>query len=407
MGTCQKLPKSHSVAASSLADSVAETSTPVGHWLFFRYRAAAVRSILMALEQNDVERSTRRPQAVEAASVVASTASRSASQVEVRSRSAGKHAAQAATAADCDRRLQRSQQLAGGPTASLVASASVVASAAAFVVDVRANAAAYAPRPSVATGNATSADAAAQAATEKETDSACGVVAYTSLTGSLARLPVSGTGSTSAADGEASARRRPGAVALPHAFPLSARVSYSRLCSTLVLLALWMHPAEAPDGSGRPCIGVLSEAPYRSGRPALPPYKRVEQHVVLEGVEQLAQMYARESKLLQADMHAHVHFACIYRLMSMYACLCVCVCSCLYMSAYIHMPMYFYRLYLSAYVHVYPSPRAKKRRKYIWHSKTTPIDPHPRGPRAWHTANWLALHARLTWMIAGPSGTND
>ena len=103
-------------------------------------------------------------------------------------------------------------------------------------------------------------------------------------------------------------------------------------------------------------------------------------------------------------MHAYVHVtACIdvYRLfMSMYACL--------YMSAYLHMPVYLYRLLVSVYVHRCQRPRAKKRRKCIWHSKTRTLrlDPHPRGP-AWHTANWLALHARLTWMIAGPSGTND
>ena len=211
------------------------------------------------------------------------------------------------------------------------------------------------------------------------------------------------TGSTSAADGEASSRRRI-AVALSRAFPRSARVGYSRLSSTIALLSPWCI-SEAPNGSGRPCIGVLSEAPHGSGRPALPKYLRTptQHHVVLEEAEQ--QTCTREQ--LQTNMHAHVHIpACIYRLMSMYACLYKYMCSCLYMSAYIHMPMYFYRLYISAYVHVYPSLRAKKRRKCIWHSKTTPIDPHPRGP-AWHTANWLALHARLTWMIAGPSGTND
>jgi hypothetical protein len=41
-----------------------------------------------------------------------------------------------------------------------------------------------------------------------------------------------------------------------------------------------------------------------------------------------------------------------------------------------------------------------------WHSIPTRVDLHPHRP-AWHTANWLALHARLTWVIAGPAGTND
>ena len=374
----------------------------VSHWLFFRYRAAAVRPILMELEQDNVKRSTRRPQAVEAASVDASTASRSTTQFEVRSRSAGKHATQAATGADYDRRSQRSQQLAVEAAASLEASAPVEASAAAAVVDVRASAAAYAPRPSVATVNATIADAAAQAATEKETDLACGITVYTSLSGSLARLPVSGAGSMPTAEREASAKSRPGAAALSHAFPLNARVGYSRLFSTIVMLSPRMRISEAPFGSGRLCIWVLSETPNGSGRPAFPQYLRTstQHHMVLEEAEQ--QTCTREQ--LQANMHAYVHVtACIYvyRLfMSMYACL--------YMSAYLHMPVYLYRLLVSVYVHRCPRPRAKKRRKCIWHSKTRTLrlDPHPRGP-AWHTANWLALHARLTWMIAGPSGTND
>jgi len=139
------------------------------------------------------------------------SASRSTTQVEVRSRSAGKHAAQTVTAAACDRRLQRSQQLAGVPTASLEASAPMDASAATAAVDVRANAAEYASHPSAATGNATSADAAAQAAIGEETDSVRGATACKSLSGGLARLPVSGEGATSAAEGEARARCRPGA----------------------------------------------------------------------------------------------------------------------------------------------------------------------------------------------------
>ena len=404
----------------------------VSHWLFFRYRAAAVRPILMELEQDNVKRSTRRPQAVEAASVDASTASRSTTQFEVRSRSAGKHATQAATGADYDRRSQRSQQLAVEAAASLEASAPVEASAAAAVVDVRASAAAYAPRPSVATGNATIADAAAQAATEKETDLACGITVDTSLSGSLARLPVSGAGSMPTAEREASAKSRPGAAALSHAFPFNARVGYSRLFSTIVMLSPRMRISEAPFGSGRLCIGVLSETPNGSGRPAFPQYLRTstQHHMVLEEAEQ--QTCTREQ--LQANMHAYVHVtACIdvYRLfMSMYACL--------YMSAYLHMPVYLYRLLVSVYVHRCPRPRATSaqprvrkradgrsatahrhvlpvqksrsrtasRCKGRWHSIPTRLDPHPRGP-AWHTANWLALHARLTWMIAGPSGTND
>ena len=167
------------------------------------------------------------------------------------------------------------------------------------------------------------------------------------------------------------------------------------------MLSPRMRISEAPFGSGRLCIGVLSETPNGSGRPAFPQYMRTstQHHMVLEEAEQ--QTCTREQ--MQTNMHAHVHIpACIYRLTSMYAWLYMCVGSCLYMSAYVH--MYFYRLYMSAYVHVYPSPRARKRRKCTWHSKTTPIDPHPRGP-AWHTANWLALHARLTWMIAGTQYT--
>jgi hypothetical protein len=372
---------------------------PVGHWSFFKYGAAAGRPNIMELEPDNVERSKRRPQAVEAASMDASTASRSTTQVEVRSRSAGKHAAQTVTAAACDRRLQRSQQLAGVPTASMEASAPVVASAATAAVDVRANAAAYASHPSAATGNATSADAAAQAEIGEETNSVRGATACKSLSGGLARLPESGEGATSAAEGEARARCRPGAVALSRAFPLNARVGYSRLFSTIVMLSPRMRISEAPFGSGRLCIGVLSETPNGSGRPAFPQYLRTstQHHVVLEEAEQ--QKCTR--KQLQAHMHAYVNgTACIYvyRLfMSMYACL--------YMSAYLHMPVYLYRLLVSVYVHRCPRPRAKRRRKCIWHSKTRTLI-RPYRPE-WHTANWLAQHLRMSWMVSGPAGDHD
>ena len=403
---------------------------PVSHWSFFRYGAAAGPPIIMELVRENVERSTRRPQEVEAASVEASTARRSASHFGVRSSSASRHEARSAAGAGGEKRLRQPQQRAAASAASMEALASMEASAAATREDARANATAYAPRPNAATGDATRQDAAAQKATEEKAESARGVTACKSLSGSLARLPVSGAGSTSAADGEARARRRPGAVALSHAFPL--RVGYSRLFSTIVMLSPRMRISEAPFGSGRLCIGVLSETPNGSGRPAFPQYLRTstQHHVVLEEAEQ--QTCTREQ--LQANMHAYVHVtACIdvYRLfMSMYACL--------YMSAYLHMPVYLYRLLVSVYVHRCPRPRATSaqprvrkradgrsatahrhvlpvqksrsrtasRCKGRWHSIPTRLDPHPRGP-AWHTANWLALHARLTWMIAGPSGTND
>ena len=50
-----------------------------------------------------------------------------------------------------------------------------------------------------------------------------------------------------------------------------------------------------------------------------------------------------------------------------------------------------------------PSPRAK-RRKHIWHSIPTLVNPYR---PAWHTANWLAQHLRMSWMVSGPAGDHD
>ena len=199
-------------------------------------------------------------------------------------------------------------------------------------------------------------------------------------------------------------KRRPGAVALSRAFPRSTRISYSRLCSTLVMLVLWMLGLpETPDGSGRPCVGVLSEAPYGSGRPALPPYMRVEQHVVLEQREQGDPHWRRMPGMPPAqraggicEQTARTPDSTQRRRA--------------HTSAQPRVRKRADGRSATAHRHVLTVQKSRSRTANRcngrWHSIPTRLDPHPRGP-ALHTANWLALHARLTWMIAGPSGTND
>ena len=335
----QKLPKSYSVAASSLADSVAETSARVGHWLFFTYRAAAGRPIIMKLVQDNVKRSTRRPQEVEAASLQASTASRPASHFEVHSRSAGKHAAQAATAADCDRRLQRLQHLAVDAAASLEASAPVEASTAAATTAVRTNAAASHRAP-------------ARRCTRKPTASRV--------------------------------RRQPHSRKVKH--QRRDACADHRLSSTIVLwtcIVLNTYPglrcSPKLQWSGGPALPVLVHAWLRQEKGG-PPTRTVAGccnniplHVGSERVDRRTCMH----------MYTYVHMN-MHRYMHMY------VCKSAYMSAYIS-------------VYTCPSPRAK-RRKRSWHSIPTLMSPYR---PTWHTANWLAQHLRMPWMVSGPAGDHD